>query len=233
MMIPRMSETFEKCIDIAEFYDIDWCKGEFSDVFADRACADSTLKAISDTHQANIAAQLTWAEGREAIIATLATMMSVIAQRGSDSSGIAWVEGDDAEMAFAIRQAQDAFQIFVDALNADQKRAKPLLEAAVIKAFFPVPNDSLVGEHMFVDNIEIVDGQICGTLGSEPAGIPGLKMGQGVQFPPGRVSDWFYVVDGVGHGGFTLSVMAKRMTEDALAEAKQYPPFLWFPDLTA
>lgn len=66
-----MSELKEKCIDIAEFYDIDWYKGEFSSVFADLNNVQSALDCLTARHRANVEASMTWIEGRGEILKTL------------------------------------------------------------------------------------------------------------------------------------------------------------------
>ncbi len=71
-----MSEIKEKCIDIAEFYDIDWYRGEFSSVFADESKTQLTLDRLTTTHRANCDASLTWTDGRNEILKTLSEIQS-------------------------------------------------------------------------------------------------------------------------------------------------------------
>lgn len=131
-------------------------------------------------------------------------------------------------MVAAIRKAQAALPEFAEQLRMDARRILPALEVAVVKAFFPAPGTPAEGEHMFVDQVQIDGESVHGVLASEPSWIPGLKEGQEVRFPASRISDWFYVIRGRGHGGFTLDVLRKRMSADEYREAAEFPPFSWF-----
>lgn len=138
-----------------------------------------------------------------------------------DENTIHWLEGGDPTMTAAIKNAQATFPEFVHELEIEEHRIIPALEAAVVKAFFPHPQDPAKGEHMFVEGISIESNLIHGVLSSDSNYVPGLREGQKVSFPYSRISDWFLVIDGKGRGGHTLQAIASSMSQEEYAEAKE------------
>jgi len=148
----------------------------------------------------------------------------------TDSESVIWCEGEDAEMIAAIREAQSTFPEFLKALELDTHRTLPVIEATIIKAFFPKTDDPKKGEHMFVTDLIVTKDGMRGLLSNEPLVVDYVKEGDTVVIPASRVSDWIYVISGKGRGGFTLRVIAQQMSSEDFQEAAKEPPFLWFKE---
>jgi uncharacterized protein YegJ (DUF2314 family) len=141
---------------------------------------------------------------------------------------IKWCEGDDPEMVAAIAKAQATLPDFLAELDREAHRIIPALDAAVAKVFFSHPGRPGAGEHMFVDQLRRDGENIRGVLASDSMFVPGLKAGRQVAFPLTRISDWFYVVRGRGQGGYTIDLIASRMSKQEYLAASKSPPFSWF-----
>lgn len=139
-----------------------------------------------------------------------------------------WLSGDDDEMKAAILQAQQSFPEFMREVEADVLRRVPRLEAALVKAYFFEAEMPDQGEHLFVEEVQVKGDAVRGTLSGTPQFVRGLTDGQSVTFPVSQISDWFLVTDGQGRGGYTLDVLARRMSPADYRRAAKYPPFAWF-----
>ena len=118
-----MSETREKCIDLAEFYDIDWYAGEFRESFAvDGQLAEELLQRLTTRHHANIAEKLSWSDGRAEMLGLLGELQQYDPSTSQAAAAtIHWLEGDDPEMIQAIGRAQQSIGEFVQAVESDQQ----------------------------------------------------------------------------------------------------------------
>ena len=141
--------------------------------------------------------------------------------------GILWFEGESPMMLAAIRAAQESFSSLETILES---RPPSEIDAAAVKAFFPSPDDPLCGEHMWVNDVAIVKGGIQGVLANDANGIPGLLAGRVVDVPREQISDWFYVIDGLAEGGFTIKVMLEAMSTDEFEMYRHDPPTCYFSD---
>ncbi len=139
---------------------------------------------------------------------------------------ILWLDGADAEIATAVREAQRTFGDYREALLG----ASPAVEDCGVKVFFPNPQDLATGEHMWVNEVSFGAGGMVGTLCNDPGWLRGLANGDRVPFTLDRVSDWFFVVGGVLHGGFTLKVLFRQFTPEQFAECQHDPPACYFAD---
>ena len=140
--------------------------------------------------------------------------------------GLAWFDSEDPEMQQAIHEAQKNFHKFKEELSLEARRIVPAMEACGIKAFFQAKNGG--GEHMFVQDVRVEGSTVSGTLASEPQVLDHLNAGEDVSFSLDRVSDWFYVIDGQGHAGYTFKLIMSRMSEKEVQQAAQHPPLMWF-----
>ncbi|HEX3047594.1 MAG TPA: DUF2314 domain-containing protein [Bacillota bacterium] len=140
---------------------------------------------------------------------------------------VVWFEGEDQEMLEAIHLAQSNFSQFLDAIEEESRRIVPVFEDALVKYAFPATKNKVKVEHMFLSNIQFNGNCLSGVVVSEPMYTDAVKAGQTVEIEPSRVSDWLYVIDGAGTGGYTFKVMYSRFSE---REKKMYgnePPFVW------
>ena len=139
---------------------------------------------------------------------------------------ILWLDGEDAEMAAAIREAQRSFGEYRAALS----RTAPAVEDCGVKVFFPSEQDPAAGEHMWVNEVVCGRDGLAGTLCNDPGWIRGLACGQRVAFTADRVSDWFFVVGGVLHGGFTLKLLYRHYTPEQFAACRDDSPSCYLAD---
>jgi uncharacterized protein YegJ (DUF2314 family) len=235
----EMNPAKEKCVNLAEHYDIDWYTGEFASVFWNQHNTDEfNLEQLQLVHDDCCNSNQGWGNARSKIIAKLEELQGRSPSVAGDPSwlrnqdggstpitqaeNVAWLPADDAEMAAAIRNAQRSFIDFAKMLDSIEP------QESLAKAFFAHPANPMVGEHIYIDTPSISGNTIQGEVWFESTGIPGLKSGQRRSTDITRLSDWYYVVDGTSHGGYTLPVLAARMDDDELNAAREYPPFKWF-----
>ena len=136
---------------------------------------------------------------------------------------VLWLDGEDAEIAAAIRKAQRTFGQYREELRRDARRTTPAVQDCGVKVFFPSPTDPLAGEHMWVNDVMFGRGGMQGTLCNDPGWLRGLANGD-------RVSDWFFVVKGVLRGGFTLKILYRHYTPEQFAECQYDPPQCYLAD---
>ncbi|MGJ8639200.1 MAG: DUF2314 domain-containing protein [Opitutaceae bacterium] len=232
----------QQCIDIAEFYHIDWYAGEFASVIWNKDTTDEfNLNALLPVHEDCQKHGIDWGCARSRIVNKLEEIQrrglskigrpSWLVEAASSGDGfivdgnLRWISGTDKDMGEAICRAQEEFLRFSEKLKCVDA------EKSLIKAFFPHLADTNVGEHIYVTDPEIKGTTVCGTLWFEHTNIPGLESGQEVSVDFTRLSDWFYIVDGESFGGYTLPLLVKSMSEEELLEAKQSPPFCWYSDI--
>jgi uncharacterized protein YegJ (DUF2314 family) len=141
--------------------------------------------------------------------------------------GVLWFEGESPIMLAAIRKAQQHFSAFETVLNTQSSNAVRIDDAAV-KVFFPSISDPRSGEHMWVNDVSICGDTITGVLQNDATNIPGLVAGRVVQFHRDRISDWFYVINGIAEGGFTIKIMLKEMTPEQFRLYCGDPPTCYF-----
>jgi uncharacterized protein YegJ (DUF2314 family) len=156
--------------------------------------------------------------------------MASDANKSVHAAGILWLDGEDPEMVAAIAQAQRAFGQYRDKMQREARRIVPMVEDNGVKVFLPNPGDPRAGEHLWVDEEEFGDEQMQATLRNDAGWLLGLSEGARVSFTTDRVSDWFFVVDGVVHGGFTIKVVLSRLTPEQIALYREGSPVCYFAD---
>lgn len=144
---------------------------------------------------------------------------------------IQWFGGDDPEMLRAIHEAQATYPDFVAAIVEDARREVPTFEDALVKYAFAGSKDGVEVEHMFLSDIAWRGNGLRGTVTSTPMHATGVQEGDRVVIDRDRVSDWLYVVDGKGVGGYTFRVMWSRFDEVERESYRNQPPFLWVVDM--
>ena len=140
---------------------------------------------------------------------------------------ISWFEGQDIEMLQAIGHAQAIFHDFVSALDVENSRIAPIIEEALVKYAFPATKKGVQVEHIFLSNIEKRDSVLWGVVTGAPRYTNAVKEGQNIEIDPQRISDWLYVVNGKGVGGFTFKLMWSRFSDQEKSVYGAQPPFVW------
>ncbi len=130
-------------------------------------------------------------------------------------------------MLEAIHQAQSTFPNFVSALEEESRRIVPTFEQALVKYAFPATKKGVKVEHIFLSNISKENGALWGVVVGTPLYTNEVKEGGRVEIDPRRVSDWLYVVNGVGFGGPTFKLMWSRFSEQEKASYGGQLPFVW------
>ena len=144
-----------------------------------------------------------------------------------DREPLSWFEGEDPQMQAAIKQAQESFQEFVKAIALEQRRVIPVIEDSLVKYAFPATKMGVKVEHIFLSDIELANGVLSGVINNEPMYTDEVEEGQRIDIDPSRVSDWLYVIQGKGTGGFTFKLMWSRFSRKEKAEYGGHPPFVW------
>lgn len=152
------------------------------------------------------------------------------ANKSVHAAGILWLEGEDPEMVAAIAEAQRTFGQYREELQREAIRAVPAVEDHGLKVFFPSPSNPRAGEHMWVNDVDFGEEVMRATLRNDAGWIPGLSEGARVTFTADRVSDWFFVIGGVVHGGFTIKVVLGRLTPEQFALYQDDSPACYFAD---
>ncbi|MEP7008434.1 MAG: DUF2314 domain-containing protein [Sphingomonas bacterium] len=61
----------------------------------------------------------------------------------------------------------------------------------------------------------------------DPVCTDEVSEGDSISIDRDRVSDWLYVIDGKGTGGFTFKLMWKNFSAEEKALYGSQPPFIW------
>jgi len=130
-------------------------------------------------------------------------------------------------MAEAVHQAQSTFQEFVSALEEDSRRIVPMVDQALVKYALPATKSGVAVEHVFLSNIQKKGDSVFGVVASEPLYTSIIREGEYVEIDQSRVSDWLYVVNGAGVGGYTFKILWSRFSERERSRYADQPPFVW------
>lgn len=130
-------------------------------------------------------------------------------------------DGDDPEMASAIRRARQTFRYFYREVAWEQRRIVPGLDLACVKVAFsdpgPASADQPAVEQMWISDIDFDGKLVSGTLINSPNWLTSVAEGDQVQVPPSRVSDWMYAIEGKVYGAYTVNVMRSQMSRNERA----------------
>lgn len=125
-------------------------------------------------------------------------------KRGSQETFI--LEGTDAEMNDAIREARSTLDEFTAAFRLRQVDHS----GYALKVMYP---DQVGGhEHVWITDLSLEDGVFSGIVGNVPEYTIEVEAGQYVTVNPEAISDWMYLDGGVLRGGYTLRVLYNRMS---------------------
>jgi len=116
------------------------------------------------------------------------------------------VESSDIEMNEAIKKAQKTLDSFEIAI---QNNSRVFTFFGLKKRF--EENGNI--EHIWIGNIINSNGKFYGIVDNLPEKITNVKLGDTVEINKNEISDWMYVKNSKLHGGYTIRLLVKRMSE--------------------
>tara|TARA_R110000764_G_scaffold33697_1_gene75498 strand:- start:463 stop:969 length:507 start_codon:yes stop_codon:yes gene_type:complete len=122
------------------------------------------------------------------------------------------VENDDAKMNEAIAKANNSIQEFITALESDN----PDLDFFAIKQKFITRDGG--GEHIWVQDIQLVDSEFIGIVGNEPVYTNAIQLGDTITIDRDNISDWMYYEKDKIVGGYTIRVLRDGLSEEEKAQ---------------
>lgn len=140
---------------------------------------------------------------------------------------LSWFSGENAEMNAAIDEAQSSFSHFSEVIGGRSDGGSPSLDVALVKYAFAATKKGAVVEHVFLGDVYSNSGILWGVVNANPVYTNEVSEGDEVMIDKERVSDWLYVIDGKGVGGFTFKLMWKRFSAKEKTAYSLQPPFVW------
>lgn len=132
-----------------------------------------------------------------------------IEKRGNDS--VISVKSEDQEMNLIIDQARESVSEFLNELNNPNSLG---VDFSVKYPFATDPGSTTSLEHIWLGEIEQIDGKYYGIVINDPFYIKSMKYGDKVEFDINKVSDWKYVENGFLVGGKSIIYFYNRMSEE-------------------
>lgn len=136
-------------------------------------------------------------------------------------STIFYNKTDDPEMSEAFTMAQKTFKYFWRELSWEYRRVVPALDLGCIKVAFAQQlqkEEMPIVEHMWLNEIDFDGDLIYGKLVNKPNQLTNIQMGDKVEVPVSRLSDWIFAIQGKTYGGFTIQLMRSRMAKEELIQ---------------
>ncbi|MFI8378671.1 DUF2314 domain-containing protein [Leeuwenhoekiella sp. NPDC079379] len=120
------------------------------------------------------------------------------------------VNDADTAMNDAIKKANKNFEHFEKAIASK----KPKYEYFSIKQRFDI---STGGEHIWIQDIKIKNGNYIGVVGNEPVNTNEVRLGETITIDKSKISDWMFFDNGIAQGAYTIKVLRDQMTEEERA----------------
>jgi uncharacterized protein YegJ (DUF2314 family) len=120
---------------------------------------------------------------------------------------ISRVADDNKQMNKAIILAKQTLGEFDHALLSHDTALKFL----AMKMRFETPEGG--GEHIWLNQITKKDNQYYGVIANVPALAMQVKLGDSVEIPKDKISDWMYVQNGKLKGGYTIRALRDQLSE--------------------
>lgn len=121
------------------------------------------------------------------------------------------VNSDDPEMNKATETARQKFYLFEQALRGRTDS----MNNFSLKVRFAVKDG---GEQLWIDDIQIDNGNYIGVVGNRPYWVKGLHLGDTIKVSKPDITDWMYLENNVLHGGYTTRLLRNRMSSDERKE---------------
>lgn len=116
---------------------------------------------------------------------------------------------EDPEMKFAVSEAQETLDLFLNHSFDDSGRSLP---GTMIKVGLEAPYGQ---ENIWVENFSLrTNGWMNGQLANEPHDLPGLHYGDSVTFHREDLRDWGLFSGGTLFGNFTTRIMLPHLEEE-------------------
>jgi uncharacterized protein YegJ (DUF2314 family) len=148
-----------------------------------------------------------------AMTVALWTILCIGCSRTAPKDKVINTDAYDAEMQAAIASARaklpEFWQIFDKRPNGESNFSLKLHVT-----------DGNGDEHFWVIDIEKKDEKGFGTINNDPNTVKSVKLGQRVEVPNDRISDWLYMRNGKIVGNFTLRPLMKQMPPEEVAKLK-------------
>ncbi|MCW3162020.1 YegJ family protein [Chryseobacterium oryctis] len=125
---------------------------------------------------------------------------------------VVYFENSDAEMNSAVQQAQKTLSEFQKALEDNN----PNHSNFTLKQRFDTSDGG--GEHIWIGEVQLKNGKYFGIVQNEPVDVKTIKLGDSVEVPVERISDWMYYDKNVVKGAYTIKVMRKFMSPEEKKE---------------
>lgn len=119
---------------------------------------------------------------------------------------ISRVADDNEQMNRAIILAKQTVGEFDHALLSQDTALKSL----AMKMRFETPEGG--GEHIWLNQITKRDKKYYGVIANVPALTTKVKLGDSVEIPKDKISDWMYVQNGKLKGGYTIRALRDQLS---------------------
>jgi uncharacterized protein YegJ (DUF2314 family) len=147
-------------------------------------------------------------------LALLQPAAPALAQNDGGGSNLAWIAGNDPDMAAAVRQARQGLPGFF------AKMAKPTVDEHdfALKFNLAPKGDA---EFIWADQLRLEGGMLTGVLTDDPL-TAGYKIGQRVPILDADIIDWTYFKGRVAQGHVTTKVLLKQMPRNDANGVRDY-----------
>lgn len=137
---------------------------------------------------------------------------------GSDASS----NGVDSEVVEAMTQARENIDQFFTRWEARDEEFSGLIQVFL---FTPAGDDGNDGEFLWTRPVNYDNGTFSAIVLDQPKRLTQFQKGETITYTLDDVSDWLYVEDGVGIGGYLIKVQRSRMSPDQRARLDAQYPF--------
>jgi len=125
------------------------------------------------------------------------------------------VEQEDALMNKAIQQANETLSDFKKALES---KNPDFYDFSLKMKFDTGSNDGYGAEHMWISDIELINGEYVGFVANTPEFTDEVQFGERIQVDKKRISDWKYLDKNTLRGGYTIRVLRDQLTPEEQVE---------------
>ena len=157
---------------------------------------------------------------------SFALCFAVLAQTGTaqDNGGTVAFATNDPVMGAAIQQARETLPLFLCA-SVDDEGYGP--QGAFLKVAVPVNDPRMDDEVIWVGPFAAWDGKnFAGLLANQLVAMPGLNMGDQIDFTYDMIADWSWAhPSGAFYGDYTTRVIYRQQGDLGALSALTDPPY--------
>jgi uncharacterized protein YegJ (DUF2314 family) len=126
---------------------------------------------------------------------------------------VMYFKNSDEEMGAAVKNAQETLSEFQQAIQS----RNPNYSNFTLKEKFDTSDGG--GEHIWIGDIQFKDGKYYGIVQNEPVDTKiSVKLGDSIEVPIERISDWKYNDKNIVKGAYTIKVVRKYMSPEEKRE---------------